>query len=230
MRQRLPVVSVVICLVIGLAAAARAAETPPRTLVFIKAGRVLDVRAGRYLEQQGILIEGDRIKEVGPHADVERRAAGATVIDLGVATVLPGLIDGHGHLVSSMSGRLGTSENLLFAVAGMTASRRALLGAANAREALESGITTVRNLGHSGVDGDVALRDAIGQGWVPGPRMQAAARKITPTGGQALEVRREAGALLELEYLPITGVEEARRAVREDLMWSGSLPPRSCAR
>ena len=94
----------------------------------------------------------------------------------------PGLIDCHAHLLSSMRARRTTGENILVTVAEMSASQRALLGAANAREALEAGITTVRNVGHSGVDGDAALRDAVNEGWVAGPRMQAATRKLTPAG------------------------------------------------
>jgi imidazolonepropionase-like amidohydrolase len=100
----------------------------------------------------------------------------------------------------------------------MSASQRALLGAANAREALEAGITTVRNVGHSGVDGDAALRDAVNEGWVVGPRMQAATRKLTPPGGQAVALRHEvARGILDLEYLIVGGPDDGRRAVREAL-------------
>jgi imidazolonepropionase-like amidohydrolase len=107
---------------------------------------------------------------------------------------------------------------MLLQVVGMTASTRALLGAAHARETLEAGITTVRNIGHSGVDGDAALRDAINAGWVPGPRMLAATRKLTPPGGQGFHLRHEvAPGIVELEFLPVTGSEAARRAVREAL-------------
>jgi hypothetical protein len=90
MRRRLPVLLAVIC----LATDARAAEAPPGTLVFIKAGRALDVRAGRYLERQGILVEGDRIKEVGPLARrrrivAERRHAGSQLARLAAARHAP---------------------------------------------------------------------------------------------------------------------------------------------
>ena len=202
--------------VIALGAHALAAD--PR-VTLVKARRILDVRTGKYLEAHAVLVEGERIKEVGPVAIVQAHAAGgAAVIDLGSATLLPGLIDCHAHLLSSMQPRLRVGENILTTVAGMSASARALQGAANAREALEAGITTVRNVGHSGVDGDAALRDAIEDGLVPGPRMLAATRKLTPPGGQGVSLRHEvAKAILDLEYLPVSGVEEARRGVREAL-------------
>jgi imidazolonepropionase-like amidohydrolase len=159
------------------AAAVATAQAPATRTTLVKAARIVDVQAGRYVADQAILIENDRIREVGPAAVVQARApAGATVIDLGGATVLPGLVDCHAHLLSAMRARRTTGENILVTVAEMSASQRALLGAANAREALEAGITTVRNVGHSGVDGDAALRDAVNEGWVAGPRMQAATR------------------------------------------------------
>lgn len=192
---------------------------PAAKVTLVKAGRLLDVRVGKYLSDQAVLIEGERIKEVGPIAAVASHApAGAVVIDLGAATVLPGLIDCHAHLLSSMKGQMNAGENILNTVAGMSPSARALLGAANARETLEAGITSVRNVGHSGVDGDAALRDAIKAGGVPGPRMLAATRKLTPPGGQAVTLRHEvAHAVIDLEFLPVSRPEDGRRAVRRAL-------------
>jgi imidazolonepropionase-like amidohydrolase len=165
------------------------------------------------------LIEGERIKEVGPAATLEARGdKPGTVIDLGALTLLPGLIDCHAHLLANVKTGIRTNTNMLEMVVGQTASQRAYVGAQNAREALEDGITSVRNLGHSGYDGDAALRDAIEAGRVPGPRMQAATRKLTPPGGQAFTLRPEvAKEIVELEFLPVNGVETARRAVREAL-------------
>jgi imidazolonepropionase-like amidohydrolase len=202
---------------VALAAAEGFGATP--AVVLLKVGRLLDVRAGRYLTAQGLLVEGDRIEEVGPLAAVQRAAPpDVTTIDLMDAAILPGLIDCHGHLLSSMQGRMRTAENILTTVAGMSASARALMGAANARETLEAGVTTVRNLGHSGVDGDAALRDAVDQGWVPGPRILAATRKLTPTGGQGLPLRDEvAQPILDLEYLTVGSPDAGREAVRRAL-------------
>ena len=214
--------------------AQEAAPPSSSRVVVVKAARMVDVAAGRYVASPAIVIENDRIKEVGPAASIVV-PPGAAVLDLGSATLLPGLIDCHAHLLSAMRARRTTSENILVTVAETSASGRALLGAANAREALEAGITTVRNVGHSGVDGDAALRDAIVEGHVPGPRMQAATRKLTPPGGQALALRHElARAVVDLEFLPVSGADEARRAVREALFHGADVikvvmdvPPRS---
>ncbi len=191
---------------------------PPPTPKLIKAGRVLDVKSGAYLLNQGILTEGERIKEIGPWEQVQNHAPrDVTKIDLSHATLLPGLIDCHAHLVSSMEGRLSGGENILTAVALSSASLRALMGAHNAKEDLEAGITSARVVGHSGIDGEVALRDAINYGWVPGPRLQASARKITALGGQAVYLQNAVSKeILEQEFLPVSGPDEARRAVREN--------------
>ena len=81
---------------------------------------------------------------------------------------------------------------------------------------LEAGFTTVRDLGNSGVDGAIALRDAIAAGWVSGPRIAAAGRALSPVGGQFQRLTPEAQALIvSQEYVPVDGTEEARRAVRQ---------------
>ena len=217
--MRLPFAAAVVLAVYAGSALAQPVAPAVKHVTLVKAARMVDVASGRYLADQAVLIENDRITEVGPAAALQARApADAVVIDLGAATLLPGLIDCHAHLLSSMRARRTTGENILATVAEMSAAQRALMGAGNAREALEAGITTVRNVGHSGVDGDAALRDAINDGFVTGPRMQAATRKLTPPGGQGLSLRHEiAKEIIDLEFLPVSGVEEARRAVREAL-------------
>jgi imidazolonepropionase-like amidohydrolase len=198
---------------------------PPPTPKLIKAGRVLDVRTGSYLLNQGILTDGERIKEIGPWEQVQAHAPKDAVrIDLSHATLLPGLIDCHAHLVSSMEGRLEGGENIVISVAQSSQALRALMGAHNAREDLEAGITSARVVGHSGIDGDVALRDAINRGWVSGPRLQAAARKITALGGQAVYLQNAVSKeILEQEFLPVSGPDEARRAVRENFAIGADL-------
>lgn len=152
------------------------AQAPPKETVLIKAGRLVDVRNGRVLTDQAILIEGDRIKEVGPTQAVSSHApATARVIDLSTSTVLPGLIDCHTHLT------FDPSHNG-YAALGISVPREALYGAKNAKVTLEAGFTTVRNVGASGYS-DVALRDAIDAGDVPGPRMNTAGPGIGVTGG-----------------------------------------------
>ncbi|HLY61075.1 MAG TPA: amidohydrolase family protein [Terriglobia bacterium] len=144
--------------------------------VAVKAGRVLDVRSGKYLEHQIILIEGDRIKEIGPENQVQSRVpSGARIIDLSQSTVLPGLIDAHTHLTFNVG---QTSYRGL----SVSIPREALIGAKNARITLEAGFTTVRNV-HANGYADIALRDAINAGDVPGPRILASGPALSITGG-----------------------------------------------
>jgi imidazolonepropionase-like amidohydrolase len=174
---------------------------------------VLDVKAGSYRTNYALLVADGRIAQAGPASEIASTApAGATTIDLGTATVMPGLIDCHAHLLARMNEQFGAGANIIIAVAQLGQARRALVGAANAREMLEAGFTTARNVGHSGVDGDVALKEAIDAGWVPGPRVLASGRKVTPPGGQAVALRlTDQKAILDEEFLPISGADEARR-------------------
>lgn len=198
------------------------ASAQPASTVVVHAGRLLDVRAGKYLTDQGVLVAGEKIQEVGPYAEVRAHApANAKLIDLSRAVVLPGLIDCHAHLLDAIT----TDDNsLLGTIAGMSAARRVLLGAKMAREDLEGGFTTVRIVGHSGIDGDAALRDAVNDGSVEGPRIQASCRKLTPTGGQALHLNPAvAEAIIEQEFLQVAGADSARRAVRENLAYGADF-------
>ena len=149
-------------------------QSSQKETLLIKAGKLIDVRAGRVLTDQAILIEGDRIKQVGAYGSVQA-PSGARMIDLSNATVLPGMIDCHTHLTSD-PGHTGY-ESL-----GISVPREALYGAKNARLTLEAGFTTVRNVGAAGYS-DVALRDAINAGDVPGPRIDASGPAIGVTGG-----------------------------------------------
>jgi imidazolonepropionase-like amidohydrolase len=148
--------------------------------VLIRAGKLLDVRTGRILVNQAILIEGDRIKEVGAAQAIQARApADALVIDLSNMTVLPGLIDAHTHLT-------GNPDQIGYQSLGISIPREALYGARNARVTLEAGFTTVRNVGANAYT-DVALRDAIDAGDIPGPRMDVSGPAIGITGGHCDE-------------------------------------------
>jgi imidazolonepropionase-like amidohydrolase len=196
----------------------RLQDARPITPKLIKAGRFLDVRTGSYVMNQGVLTEGERIQEVGPWEQVQSHAPkDATLIDLSRATLLPGLIDSHSHLLVSMATAMSGGEGITTAVTLMSPEFRTLLGAFHAKEYLEAGVTSVRVVGHSGVTGDIALRDAIRAGLVAGPRLQAAGRKITPLGGASTYLQPGmAKQILDLEYLTVSGPDEARRAVREN--------------
>ncbi|HEY1527724.1 MAG TPA: amidohydrolase family protein [Candidatus Angelobacter sp.] len=196
----------------------------PAKSILLKAERVLDVRSGKYVPNAGVLVENDKIKEVGSLAQVRAHAPkDAAIIDLGTATLLPGLVDCHAHLLISGTS-ISSQENILNATAGMSPTARVILGAHNAREDLEGGFTTVRVVGHSGIDGDVSLREAINAGWLPGPRVQAAARKLAPPGGQALHLNPAvADRIVDQEFLQVGSADSARKAVRENLWYGADL-------
>jgi imidazolonepropionase-like amidohydrolase len=143
-------------------------------VVVIRAGKLVDVVAGKVLQDQAIVIRGERIAAVGPAASTAV-PAGARVIDLKDQTVLPGLIDAHTHLTGDPN--LHGYQSL-----GVSDVRAALYGAHAARVTLEAGFTAVRNVGASGF-GDVALRDAIDAGELAGPRMRVAGYALGIKGG-----------------------------------------------
>lgn len=187
---------------------------PPAARLAVRADRLVDVRAGTLIRDAVVLIEGDRIAAVGRDVSVP---PGVKVLDLGALTLLPGLIDVHTHLLHEYHRESGgDEENRILEVVRLGPARRALLGARIAAEMLEAGFTTVRDLGNSGVDGALALRDAVAAGWVAGPRIAAAGRALAPVGGQFQRLTPEAQALIVgQEYVPVSGADEARRAVRQ---------------
>ncbi|HEY0319555.1 MAG TPA: amidohydrolase family protein [Pyrinomonadaceae bacterium] len=173
----------------------------------LKVGRLLDVKTGAYLVNQGVLVEDGRIREVGKFETVKRGAPKSVkVIDLGRATLLPGVIDCHSHLFLSNDGRVDRTV-------GMADEERQRVAERNALELLTAGVTTVRNLGHSGVRGDAILRDAIKARNIPGLRVIAATRKLTPPGGQSLAGNPVTEEIIRKDFLTIGNEGEARRAV-----------------
>ena len=147
------------------------APAPATKTVVIRAGHLLDVKTGKTLANQTILIQGDKIASVGSDAQVP---AGAQVVDLSKATVLPGLIDAHTHVTYT--------PNFGYSRLAISVPRQALTGARNARVTLDAGFTTIRNVGATDFT-DVALRDAINAGDVPGPRMLVSGPALSITGG-----------------------------------------------
>ncbi len=191
-------------------------ESPPGSSILVKAGRLLDVRKGSYLENAEIWIEHGRIREVGLGSQVGAHAPkNAEIVDLSRATVLPGLIDSNTHLLARFA---GTPDGYLLGLATKSQAFRALEGAANARATLNAGFTTVRDVENEGSGyADIALRDAIQQGLVDGPRMQVATRAIAAVGQY-----NPFGVSPDLTEFPtgaqmVSGVEDARRAVREQI-------------
>jgi imidazolonepropionase-like amidohydrolase len=208
------VVSVVFAFFSILASAQEPPE-PPTSLV-VKAGRLLDVSKGTYIENAAVWIEGERIKEVGRASDVELQAPkNAKRIDLGRATVLPGLIDCHTHIMARIE---NTDDGYVLALATKSQAFRALEGAFDARITLNAGFTTIRDVESEGAGyADVALRDAIQQGIADGPRMEVSTRGIAAVGQY-----EPFGVSPDLVNFPtgaqmISGIEDARRAVREQI-------------
>ena len=181
----------------------------------LKAARMLDVKTGNIIDNPVVITENGRITDVGEKIVIPKNAE---TIDLGDVTLLPGLIDAHTHLLENYDPKIGGDDpNMILTVVQLGTTKRALLGAAMGREMLEAGFTTVRDVGNSGVNGDVALRDAIRSGWVQGPRIVASTRALSPIGGQFGGMTSEVQKLIEQEYVVINGADEARRAVRQAL-------------
>ena len=148
--------------------------TPQPQHVVIHAGHMLDVKAGKMLDNVTIVIDGDKITSVSGGRSQSDNQAGAHVINLPNATLLPGLIDAHTHLTFD--------PNFGYQELGVSIPKEALIGAKNARITLEAGFTTVRNVGARGYT-DIALRDAINEGMIPGPRIMASGPALSITGG-----------------------------------------------
>ncbi len=176
--------------------------------LYVRAGRLLDVEAGRVLTNQLVQIEDGKIRSVGEAREIP---AGASVVDWSRYTVLPGLIDLHTHLIGDIQGS-NIAAPLL-----SSGARDALLGAGHARETLLAGFTTVRDVGTNRAFVDVALRDAINAGHVDGPRLLVAGAYITVSQGGGDIVGLAPDVVLPPDFRRgvANSVDEVRKRVRE---------------
>lgn len=206
-----PAILATALLCISLPAYPQPSASPPKIKV-IKAGRFLDVASGKVLRDQLIVIRDERIESVA--AAGAPLPDGAEIVDLSASTVLPGLIDAHTHLIADPA-------QPPYHGYGVSVPRLALKGAANARVTLLAGVTTVRDVGAEGYS-DIALRDAINDGDVPGPRILASGPALGITGGHcddnmlAPEYQREATGVAN-------GVVEIRTVVRRNIKYGSDV-------
>ena len=188
-------------------------ETAPR---LIRAGRLIDPRAGRVLEDRGILVEGTRIKAVGPFAEIRDSSPGATLVDLSRATVLPGLIDAHTHVL--LQGDI-TQAEYDEQILKESTPYRAIRATVAARIAVNNGFTAIRDLETEGaMYADVDVKRAIERGIIPGPRMFCATRAFSATGmypvlGYSWELKMPEGVQV------VDGPDAIRKAVREQVKY-----------
>jgi imidazolonepropionase-like amidohydrolase len=202
---------VVAIAVLWLCGAGRATAQAPHHLA-VHAGHLLDVKSGKTLNDQTLVVEDGKIVSSGASAEA-KIPNDAVRIELPNATVLPGFIDAHTHL--TMDPKFG------YETLALSTSRQALIGAKNARLTLFAGFTTIRNVGAKEFS-DVALRDAINAGDVPGPRMLVSGPPLSITGGHC------DNNMLPFEYHATSdgvadGIAAVQHKVRENIKYGADL-------
>jgi imidazolonepropionase-like amidohydrolase len=191
-----------------------ARDTARASSYIIRAAHLIDGTTNTRRDNVAILVDGERIVAVGPLSEISTRATGATrTIDLGAATLLPGLIDNHTHVL--LQGDI-TSADYDEQLLKESTPYRAIRATVAVRTALMNGFTTLRDLETEGaMYADVDVKTAINRGVIPGPRMFVATRAMAPTGmypllGYSWELRMPEGVQI------VDGPDEIRKAVREE--------------
>jgi len=187
-------------------------NNPAPQVIVIKAGKVIDPETGKTSVNQIILVEGKKIKEIGGNVVIPQEAK---IVDLSKATVAPGLFDAHTHLCLSVIPSRDHG-NYYFTTLLDTTGFRAIEGVANGMAMLQSGFTTVRDIGNAGNYADTDVRRAIEAGWVQGPTVVNAGIIIAPYGGQ-FHLQPEKKDLATPEYLFADTRDEMRKAIRQNI-------------
>ena len=188
-------------------------------VIAISAGTVIYPESGLEERNRTILVEAGKIKEIGTAVQVP---SDAIRVDLSNEIVLPGLIDAHTHLLASVDAKWDLGDFWIMAVQ-RRAGYRAIQGARHAKEMLDSGFTTVRDVGNSGDYLDADLEKAIRFGVVPGPTMIFSGRIIAPFGGQFWDTPTDGRLLENPEYRFADSRDEMRKAVRENIYWGARV-------
>jgi len=204
-------------LLVVLLVSLSSAQSQPTVITAVKAGRLIDPETGTEATNQVILIEGEKIKAVGPNLAIP---AGAVVIDLSKLTVLPGLVDAHTHM--AMTYKEQPENNYYYLTYVMESTPlRAIQAASNGIQLLNSGFTVVRDVGNNALYADAALRQAIEQGWLPGPTVIPSGPMIGSTGGQfwpTPEMYKDHKIMFP-EYIDANSPDEIVRAIRENMLF-----------
>ena len=192
-------------------------QSQPAPITAIKAGRLIDPETGTAATNQVILVQGEKITAVGANLSIP---AGATVIDLSKLTVLPGLVDAHTHMALTYKEQPENNYYYLTVVMDSTALR-AIQAASNGVQLLSSGFTVIRDVGNNGLYADTALRQAIEQGWLPGPTVIPSGIIIGSTGGQLWPTPEmyKRHNIVYPEYLDANSPDEIVRAIRENMLF-----------
>ena len=195
--------------------------TGPAIITVVKAGKLVDPESGTVLSNQIILIENGKFKEIGPNVTIP---AGAEVIDLSALTVLPGLVDAHNHL--ALTYKVVPERNIYYyTYISESSALRAIQAASNGMQMLSSGFTIVRDMGNNGNYVDTALRQAIEQGWIPGPKIINSGIIIGGMGGQFWPTP-EMGVgknIVYPEYIDADTQDEIIKAVRQNELYGARV-------
>ena len=219
--RKLNIVSARTCaltlILLFLFSAAASAQSPSPSVIAVKAGRLIDPETGSASNNQIIIIEGERIKAVGANLAIP---AGATVIDLSKLTVLPGLVDAHTHMALTYKEQPENNYYYLTYVMEST-PLRAIQAASNGIQLLSSGFTIIRDVGNNALYADTALRQAIEQGWLPGPTVIPSGPIIGSTGGQLWptpEMYKQHNNNFP-EYIDADSPDEIVKAIRQNMLF-----------
>ena len=210
--------SFALCVILG---ATGTAQQAPASITAIRAGRLLDPEAGRILANQIIVVDGTRIRDVGPNVAIP---AGAQVIDLSQMTVLPGLVEAHNHLALTYKPE-PESNIYYYTYVQESTALRAIQAASNGIQMLASGFTIVRDMGNNALYADTALRQAIEQGWIPGPTIINSGIIIGGMGGQFFPTPEMAKQhnIVYPEYLDADTPDEIVKAVRQNVLFGAKV-------